>query len=64
MENIYAALVDKAGKQVTLLVNSSPDESGAKENVIVPIDDEQPLYYYTWVQDNIEKVSTRQLMAE
>ncbi len=56
MENIYSSLVDKADKQVTLLVNSKPNESGAKENVVVPIDDEQPLYYYTWVQNNIEKV--------
>ncbi len=57
MTNIYTALVDKADKQVTLLVNSSPNESGAKENVVIPIDDEQPLYYYTWVQNNIEKVN-------
>ncbi|MDO8550938.1 MAG: S41 family peptidase [Ignavibacteria bacterium] len=57
MENIYSSLVDKADKQVTLLINSSPDESGAKENVVIPIDDEQPLYYYTWVQNNIDKVN-------
>jgi len=57
MENIYSSLVDKAGKQVTLMVNSSASESGAKKNVVIPIDDEQPLYYYTWVQNNIEKVN-------
>ena len=57
MQNIYSALVDKADKQVTLQINSSASENGAKENVIIPIDDEQPLYYYTWVQNNIEKVN-------
>jgi tricorn protease len=57
MVNIYSGLVDKADKQVTLLINSSPEKDGAKENIVVPIDDEQPLYYYTRIQDNIEKVN-------
>ena len=57
IKNIYSELVDKAGKQVTLRTNSVPNEKGAKDNVVVPIDDEHPLYYYTWVQDNIKKVN-------
>jgi tricorn protease len=57
MQNIYSALVDKADKQVTLQINSSASENGAEENVIIPVADEQPLYYYTWVQNNIEKVN-------
>jgi tricorn protease len=57
IKNIYEELVNTANKQVTLKTNSSPDEKGSKENVVIPIEDEQPLYYYTWVQNNIEKVT-------
>jgi len=57
IKNFYSELVDKADKQVTLKTNSVPEEKGAKDNVVVPIDDEHPLYYYTWVQDNIKKVN-------
>jgi len=57
MNNIYESLVNKAGKQVTLRVNEEPREKGSHETVVVPIDDEQQLYYYNWVQGNIEKVS-------
>lgn len=56
VSNIYSLLVDKADKQVTLTVNSSPSMNGSRETVILPIADEQPLYYYNWVQTNIEKV--------
>ncbi|MBN2199905.1 MAG: PD40 domain-containing protein [Candidatus Aminicenantes bacterium] len=57
MTDIYASLVNTAGKQVTLKVNASAADKGSREVVVVPIDDEQPLTYFTWVQENIEKVS-------
>jgi tricorn protease len=57
MVNVYEALVDKAGKQVRLKVNSEPAEKGSREIVIVPIADEQPLYYYNWVENNVKKVN-------
>jgi tricorn protease len=57
MTNISAALVNTAGRQVKLRVNASPKEQGSREITVVPIDDERPLYYYTWVQKNIEKVT-------
>lgn len=57
IKDMYEALVGKAGKQVTLKLNSSAREPGARETVVVPTDDERPLYYYNWVQENIEKVS-------
>lgn len=57
MANIYKALVDKADKQVTLRVNSEPREQGSRETVVVPVDDEHELYYYNWVQDNIDYVN-------
>ena len=57
MRDIYEALVDKAGKQVRLRVNSRPDSEGARDVTVVPTADEQPLYYLRWVGRNIERVS-------
>jgi tricorn protease len=57
LTDIYESLVNTAGKQVKLRVNAKAEEKGSREVVVVPIDDEQPLYYYTWVQENIEKVA-------
>ena len=57
MTDIYEALVDNAGKQVTLSLNASPKEAGARATVVVPTDDERELYYFNWVQGNIEKVA-------
>lgn len=55
MPDIYAALINRAGKNVELTLNSSPAEGGRKV-LVVPVEDESKLYYYTWVQDNIRKV--------
>jgi tricorn protease len=57
MRDIYEAMVNKAGKQVKLKLNSEPKEAGSRESVVVPTDNEQPLYYYGWVQGNIAKVN-------
>jgi len=57
MNNIYEALINKAGKQVKLVLNSSPVEAGKHEVTVVPIDNESPLYYLKWVNENIEKVN-------
>ncbi len=57
MKNIYQSLVNTAGKQVVLSVNSTTSEQGARKVTVVPIGDEAPLYYYNWVQENIEKVN-------
>lgn len=57
MVDIYAALTNTAGKQVTLKVNSQPREQGSRETVVVPTGDERPLYYLNWVEKNIEKVT-------
>lgn len=57
MTDIWEALAGKADKQVTLSVNASPSTSGARTTVAVPIQDERGLYYFNWVQDNIQKVS-------
>ncbi|HCO95638.1 MAG TPA: protease [Phycisphaerales bacterium] len=55
--DIYELLINKAGKQVTLKLNSKPASRAAREVVVVPTGSEENLYYYDWVQTNIEKVS-------
>ena len=57
MVDIYEALVNTVGKQVKLKLNAEPKEAGAHETTVIPTGDEQSLYYYNWVQTNIEKVS-------
>lgn len=57
VSNIYELLINTAGKQTTLTVNSKPAKKGARDELVVPIDDESGLYYFEWVQNNIEKVN-------
>lgn len=57
MTDIYQALVNTAGKQVTIKVNAEPKDAGSRTETIIPTSDERPLYYLKWVQGNIEKVS-------
>lgn len=57
MNDIYAFLVGKAGKEVELTVNSKPSPDGARKVLIKPIGDESNVYYFNWVQNNIKKVS-------
>ena len=57
MNDIYEALVNTVGKQVTLRLNTEPKEAGSRTTVVIPTGDEQNLYYYNWVEENIEKVS-------
>jgi tricorn protease len=57
MANIYEALVNTVGKQVTLKINGTPAEKGAREVVVVPIGNEADLIYHEWVEGNLKKVS-------
>ncbi|MEJ2542611.1 MAG: S41 family peptidase [Calditrichaceae bacterium] len=57
LNNIYAELINKVGKQVTLELNSTVSTSGKRAVTVVPIADESNLYYYDWVQANLEKVN-------
>jgi tricorn protease len=57
MSDIYESLVGTVGKQVTLKLNSEASEEGSHETVVIPIGDERQLYYFNWVQANMEKVS-------
>jgi tricorn protease len=57
MTDIYEALVNTAGNQVELTVNGTASEKDGRKTIVVPVDNEAELYYYTWVQNNIRKVS-------
>lgn len=57
MNDIYEALYNQANKQVELGLNSKPSEVGARNTLIKTLADESQLYYFNWVQDNIEKVN-------
>jgi tricorn protease len=56
MQDIYAAFINKAGKNVEITLNSKAEEGGRKV-LVNPLKDESKLYYYTWVQNNIRKVN-------
>ena len=57
VKNLYELLVNKANRQVTLKVNSKPELEGSHETIVIPTNSEESLYYYGWVQRNIEKVT-------
>jgi tricorn protease len=57
LNNIYESLLNKAGKQVRLSLNSIPAEQGKHEVTVLPIADESKLYYLKWVNENIDKVN-------
>src|SRR4051794_28743876 len=55
--NIYELLLNTPGRLVTLDVNKEPAAGGARALTVTPIADELQLYYYDWVEGNIEKVA-------
>jgi tricorn protease len=54
--NIHSYFEGLAGRQVTLLVNSSPSAEGARELVVEPLRSDRTLRYRAWVEDNRKKV--------
>jgi tricorn protease len=57
MNDLYAALYDKANKQVELTLNKTASETESRKVLIKPIESESSLYYFEWVNGNIEKVN-------
>ncbi|MDR1371107.1 MAG: PDZ domain-containing protein [Dysgonamonadaceae bacterium] len=57
MNDIYAALYDKADKQVELTLNKNASADGGRKVIVKPIANESALYYFDWVQGNIDKVN-------
>jgi tricorn protease len=59
MTDIYESLINKAGKEVELTVSPRPAPEGSRKVLVKPIDNESSLYYYNWVQNNIDYVSKK-----
>jgi tricorn protease len=57
LTDMSEALDNTVGKQVTLKVNGTPEEKGSRDVVVVPIETENQLYYFNWVEGNIDKVA-------
>jgi tricorn protease len=51
-EEVHKYLEATAGKQVTLKVGPNPDGTGAREVIVVPVDNERQLRYLAWIEDN------------
>lgn len=57
ISSIYELLVNQAGRQVTLTLNNRPETEGSRQVTVVPTDSQDQLYYFDWVQSNIQKVA-------
>jgi tricorn protease len=55
-DNPYRLLRTPAGQLVRLTVNVRPQLEGARTALVSPIDSEEPLNYYAWVQRNRDYV--------
>ncbi|MBQ6577926.1 MAG: PD40 domain-containing protein [Bacteroidales bacterium] len=58
VDNIYKLLVGKAGKLTELTINTKAAEGG-KKVIVKPVADEDPLYHYEWVTNNIKTVEEK-----
>ena len=57
ISDIYKMLVNTAGSTIKLSISSDASGSDAHDELVKPIADEAGLYYYNWVQGNIDKVN-------
>ncbi len=55
-ENLFSFFEATAGKQTVLRVGPSADGKDARDVTVVPIDDEDDLRYYDWIEGNRKKV--------
>jgi tricorn protease len=55
--DIFEYLAGTANTIIELEVNSKPESAGARKILVEPIADESGLRYFSWVQNNIRKVS-------
>ncbi|NOR76581.1 MAG: protease, partial [Draconibacterium sp.] len=53
VNDIYSMLIGQTNREVQLLVNSKPSEDDSRKTLVKPIASEANLYYYNWVQNNI-----------
>lgn len=57
--DIYKLLIGKAGVYTEIGISSKPNEKDVRKYVIEPIESESQLYYYNWVQHNIDYVNEK-----
>ena len=57
VDNLFKLLVGKADQTVELLINDKPETEGARRILVKTIADESELYYFKWVNENIQKVN-------
>lgn len=57
VSDLYQLLSGKANQLVELTVNSKATPKDSRKVLIKTISDESDLYYYNWVQNNIDKVN-------
>ncbi|WP_353125354.1 S41 family peptidase [Parapedobacter pyrenivorans] len=57
VDNLYQALIAKAGQLVEIEINGTATDNGIRKVLVKPISDESALYYHEWVQQNIAKVT-------
>jgi len=55
--DIYTLLWNTAEKETELSISTTASENSSRKVIVIPIKDENPLYYYSWVQGNIKKVN-------
>ncbi|HXX21769.1 MAG TPA: PDZ domain-containing protein [Terriglobia bacterium] len=54
--NVYSLFEETAGKQVVLKVGPNPDGTGAREVTVVPVENEDALRNYAWIEGNRRRV--------
>jgi len=59
VNDIHKLLIGKADEEVELVVNDSPQWEGSHSEIVTTRGDESELYYFNWVQDNIETVNEK-----
>jgi tricorn protease len=55
-ENLYSFFEETANKSAVIKVGSNPDGSGAREVVVVPVENESSLRTLAWIEENRRKV--------
>lgn len=55
-DDIYAFFEGTADRQVLLKVGPRPDGTGSRQVTVVPVDSEENLRHFAWIEDNRRKV--------
>lgn len=59
VDDIYELLVGKANKLIEIQISATPDDKDIRTAVVKPVASEEKLYYYKWVQHNIDVVNEK-----